>query len=65
MPKYTQVFNCVFSIPSSDPQGKDLTAPALRADLLRHLYQLTDEELLNACGVPQACLIQQDESIPT
>ena len=61
MAKYTQIFQYTFSVPSQTSNGEDLTPAALRAGLLRHLYQLSDEELLNACGVPQAHIIEEKD----
>jgi hypothetical protein len=50
---YNHTYSIVFSISgSTHPEGDDLKSQELRSALLNRIHDLSDDELLEALGVP-------------
>jgi len=53
MPTYNHAFDIAFAIPhSSDPTGENVTAIEIRQAIYKRLNSLSDDELLEAVGLP-------------
>lgn len=50
MPKFNHAYDFAFEVVSDRDDAEDVTAPMLRAALLKRINRLTDEELLEAAS---------------
>lgn len=51
MPKYNHAFDIAFEV-KTDNDGEHVTADELRNGLKNRLNNLSDDELIEACGLP-------------
>jgi len=51
MPKYNHAFDFAAEVLSDDENGEDVTGAMLRQALITRAASLSDEELLEACGI--------------
>ena len=51
-PKYNHAFDITFSLTSECPTGDTVTGAQLREALMQRLLNLTDDELVEAAGMP-------------
>lgn len=49
---YNHAYDIAFSIETSDPSGAAITASQFREGILRRLESLSDDELIEAVGLP-------------
>ena len=52
MKYYNHAFDIAFSLTSECPTGDDVTGTQLRAAIEQRLLNLTDDELVEAAGMP-------------
>jgi hypothetical protein len=50
MPKYNHAHDFAFEVSSAHPDGEDITPGMLRKALLARANNLSDHELMQACG---------------
>jgi hypothetical protein len=51
VPRYSHAFDFAVQLVSETPDGRDVTPAALRAALLERVLRLSDQELIEACGL--------------
>lgn len=59
--RYNHAFTIAFECHSNAERGDDVTGAQLRNALLRRLRRISDEEMIEACGLPYDTFEEEDE----